>query len=436
LCPAQQEHVDEFLFEAVRPLTTTLVEVSAVQVVHERCCGLDVHKKNVVACVLTNEGQRVRTFGTMTRELLRLLDWLQEERVTHLAMESTGVYWKPVFNLLEGHGIELMVVNPAHMKAVPGRKTDVKDAQWIADLLRHGLLRASRIPERPQRELQEAIRYRRSLVDMRADEVRRLQKVLEGANIKLGDVAADVLGKSGRDMLQALAGGDTDGAAMAELARGRLRKKLPQLELALEGSVGQHQSLMVEHLLQHVEFLERQIEAISVEIGARMRPFEPTMAALQKIPGIGRRSAETILAEVGTDMSHWPNHKAFAAWAKVCPGNNESAGKRRSSSIGHGNQSLRGALVEAAHSAVRVKKSYFAAFYHRLKARRGGKRAIIAVAHAILVIVYHMLKDGTVYQDIGADYFDRLDREAIMKRSIRRLESLGYHVTLQEPAVA
>lgn len=408
----------------------------SVQVVHERCCGLDVHKKNVVACVLTSQGGQVRTFGTVTRELLRLLDWLQEERVTHLAMESTGVYWKPVFNLLEGHGIELMVVNPAHMKAVPGRKTDVKDAQWIADLLRHGLLRPSRIPERPQRELQEAVRYRRSLVDMRADEVRRLQKVLEGANIKLGDVAADVVGKSGRDMLQALAAGVTDSAQMAELARGRMKSKRGELRLALEGSVDQHQRFMLEHLLQHVEFLERRIEEISAEIGARMRPFEPAMAALQQIPGVGHLSAQTILAEIGTDMRHWPNAKAFAAWAKICPGNNESAGKRRSSSIGRGNQSLRGALVEAAQSAVRVKDSYFAAFYHRLKARRGGKRALIAVAHAILVVVYHMLRDGTVYRDMGSDYFDRLDREAIVRRSVRRLEKLGYQVTLEEPVAA
>lgn len=403
-----------------------------MQVVHERCCGLDVHKKNVVACVLTPKGQQVRTFGTVTRELLKLLDWLQEERVTHLAMESTGVYWKPVHNLLEGHGIELTVVNPAHMKAVPGRKTDVKDAQWIADLHRHGLLRASRIPERPQRELQEAVRYRRRLVEMRADEVRRLQKVLEGANIKLGDVASDVVGKSGRDMLQALAAGMTDSAQMAELARARMRSKRGELQLALEGSIQQHQRFMIEHLLQHIDFLERRIEEIGAEIGARMRPFEPAMAALQQIPGVARISAQTIVAEIGTDMRHWPNAKAFAAWAKVCPGNNESAGKRRSSSIGHGNQSLRGALVEAAQSAVRVKDSYFAAYYHRLKARRGGKRALIAVAHAILVVVYHMLKDGTVYRDMGSDYFDRLDREAVVKRSVRRLENLGYQVRLQE----
>ena len=407
-----------------------------MQVVHERCCGLDVHKKNVVACVLTAEGEQVRTFGTMTRDLLGLLDWLLEERVTCLAMESTGVYWKPVYNLLEGQGIELMVVNPAHMKAVPGRKTDVKDAQWIADLLRHGLLRASRIPERPQRELQEAIRYRRSLVEMRADEVRRLQKVLEGANIKLGDVAADVVGKSGRDMIEALAGGVTDSDQMAELARGRMKKKRRELSLALEGSIGQHQRSMIRRLLQHIDFLDQGIEQISAEIEDRMRPFESAMAAIKAIPGVGQRVAETVVAEIGTDMSHWPNHEAMAAWAKICPGNNQSGGKRRSSSIGHGNQSLRGALVEAAYSAVRVKQSYFAALYHRVKTRRGAKRAIIAVAHAILVTIYHLLKDGTVYQDMGSDYFDRPDREAIAKRTVRQLERLGYKVTLEAPAAA
>ncbi|MFZ0217535.1 MAG: IS110 family transposase [Candidatus Dormiibacterota bacterium] len=406
-----------------------------MEVVVERCCGLDVHKKNVVACVHTPESEQVRTYGTVTRELLRLLDWLQQEEVTALAMESTGSYWKPVYNLFEGQGIKQTVVNPAHMKAVPGRKTDVKDAQWIADLLRHGLLRSSRIPERPQRELQEAVRYRQKLIETRSDEVRRVQKVLEGGNIKLGDVAADILGKSGRAMLVALIGGETDSSRMAELAQGQLRKKREALGLALEGSIGPHQRFMLQHLLEHIDFLEQRIEEISVEIETRMRPFEPALEALDAIPGIGRRSAETIVAEVGTDMSYWPNDKAFASWAKICPGNNESAGKRRSSSIGQGNQSLRGALVEAAQSAVRVKDSYFSALYYRLKARRGAKRALVAVAHAILVVIYHMLKDGTFYQDLGRDYFDHRDRQAIVQRNVRRLENLGYQVTLS-PLVA
>ena len=262
-----------------------------MEVVVERCCGLDLHKKTVVAWVRTPEGEQVRRFGTMTRELLRLLEWLQRERVRVVAMESTGSYWKPVYNLLEGQGMELMLVNPAHMKAVPGRKTDVKDAQWIADLLRHGLLTASRVPERPQRELQEAVRYRQSLIEDRADEVRRLQKVLEGGNIKLGDVATDVLGKSGRMMLEQLASGETDSDQMAGLAQGKLRTKRASLTLALEGSVGPHQRFMLKRLLEHIASLEDEIDAMSQEIEARMRPFEPVLARLDQIPGIGIRNA-------------------------------------------------------------------------------------------------------------------------------------------------
>jgi transposase len=405
-----------------------------MEVVVERCCGLDVHKKSVVACLRSGEHEQVRSFGTVTRELLRLLGWLQGEGVTTLAMESTGSYWKPVWNLLEGNGIELMLVNPAHMKAVPGRKTDVKDAQWIADLLQHGLLTASRVPERPQRELQEAVRYRRSLIEERADEVRRLQKVLEGGNIKLGDVASDVLGRSGRQMLETLMAGETDSDRMAGLAQGRLRSKRTDLRLALEGSMGTHQRFMLRRMLAHIDFLDGEIKALNEEVESRMRPFEPILARLTEIPGVGRRNAETILAEVGPNMRYWRNAKAFASWAKLCPSNNESAGKRRTSSIGRGRDSLRCAFVEAAHAAVRVRRSYFSAFYHRLKVRRGAQRALIAVAHAILVTVYHLMRDGTLYQDLGDDFFLGRDRDAIVRRNVRRLEILGYHVTLA-PAV-
>lgn len=405
-----------------------------MDVVVERCCGLDVHKKNVVACVRTPEGEQVRTFGTMTGQVLRLLDWLQRERVSEAAMESTGSYWKPIYNLLEGHGIRLVLVNPAHMKAVPGRKTDIKDAQWIADLLRHGLLRASRIPERAERELREAVRYRQSMIETRADEVRRVQKVLEGGNIKLGDVARDVLGRSGRAMLEALAAGETDASKMAGLAQGRLRSKRVDLELALEGRLGDHQRSLLRRLLSHIDYLDRQIEELSAEIGERMRPFDAALTGVDRIPGIGRRSGENILAETGTDMSYWPNEKAFTSWAKICPGNNESAGKRRSTSIGHGNPWLRGALIEAAQSAVRVSSSYLSTMYHRIKARRGAKRALVAVAHQILVIIYHLLKDGTLYQDLGPDYSDPRGKEAVVRRSVRRLEACGYKVILAPAA--
>jgi transposase len=262
-----------------------------MQVVHERCCGLDVHKRTVVACVLTSGGREVRTFGTVTRELLRLADWLHEERVSCVAMESTGVYWKPVYNLLEGQGIELVVVNAQHMKALPGRKTDVKDSEWIADLLRHGLLRASFIPDRGQRELRELVRYRRRLIDQRADVVRRLQKVLEGANIKLGDVATDVMGVSSRAMLRALAEGQEDPAELTKLAKTSLRRKKAELQLAMEGSVGGHQRFMLRRQLNEVEFLEAEIKAMNAEIEERMRPFEAAIAHLDGITGIGRRSA-------------------------------------------------------------------------------------------------------------------------------------------------
>ena len=405
-----------------------------MQVVCERCCGLDVHKRTVVACVLTNEGREVRTFGTMTRELLRLADWLGEERVSSVAMESTGVYWKPVYNLLEGQGIELLVVNAQHMKTLPGRKTDVKDAEWIADLLRHGLLRASFIPDRGQRELRELVRYRRRLIEQRADVVRRLQKTLEGANIKLGDVATDVMGVSGRAMLRALAEGQEDPAELASLAKASMRRKKAELQLALEGSVGGHQRFMLRRQLNEVEFLEAEIKAMNAAIEERMRPFEAAIAHLDGITGIGRRSAEAIIAEIGVDMSRFPTAKHLASWARLCPGNNESAGKRRSGATGHGNSWLRTTMVEVAWTAARSPDGYHGALYRHLALRRGKKRAIVAVAHALLVAIYHMLKDGTAYQDLGPDHFDRINREALVRRSVRRLERLGYEVSIKEAA--
>ncbi len=404
-----------------------------VEVVHERCCGLDVHKASLTACVLSSQKREIRSFGTMTDELLRLAEWLRQEGVTHVAMESTGVYWKPVHNILEQGTLELLVVNARHVKAVPGRKTDVKDAEWLADLLRHGLLRASFIPDRAQRELRE-VRYRRGLIDQRGDVARRIQKVLEGANIKLGDVASDVLGVSGMAMLKALVAGEADPIALAALAQKGLKRKRSQLERALLGSVGAHQRYLLRHQLNQVEFLDRQIADLSQEIEARMRPFEVAIAHIDAVWGLGRRSAEAILAEIGTDMSRFPSEKHISSWARLCPGNDESAGKRRSGWTGKGNRWVKSALVEAAWSAVRNKNTYYAALYHRLSQRRGKKRAIVAVAHSLLVTIYFMLRDGTVFQDLGANYFDRRDREHIARRSVRRLESLGYHVTLTEGA--
>ena len=404
-----------------------------MQVVHERCAGLDVHKKTVVASVISREGQETRTFGTMTRDLLLLADWLTERGVTHVAMESTGVYWKPVYNLLEDQ-FTLLVVNAHHIKAVPGHKTDVKDAEWIADLLRHGLVRGSFIPRRPQRELRELTRARRSLIQQRSQVANRIQKVLEGANIKLASVATDVVGVSGRAMLEAMVAGTEDPQVLAEMARGTLRKKTQALEDALEGLVGPHQRLLLGTHLRHLDFLDGEIARLDEEVAARLRPFEQVLERVDAIPGIGRRVAEDILSEIGTDMSRFPTAAHLTSWARVCPGNNESAGKRKSGSTGHGNSWLRPILVQAAQSASRTKGTYLAAQYHRIAARRGRNRAIMAVAHAILVTIYYMLTRGTVYSDLGGNYFDERDRQATIRRAVRRIEGLGYTVTLKEVA--
>jgi transposase len=401
-----------------------------MQVIYERCCGMDVHKRTMVACALTSEGRQVRSFGTMTNELGELVDWLVELRVTHIAMESTGVYWKPIYNLLEGLDFTVLVVNAQHIKAVPGRKTDVKDAEWIADLLRHGLVRGSYIPSRSQRELRELVRYRRSLLQQRAQLTNRIQKVLEGANVKLGNVATDVLGASGRAMLEAMAAGTDDPTALAALARGSLQNKRPALEQALTGLLGAHQRLLLSSQLRHLGFLDGEIAALSHEVATRLAPYADALARLDTIPGIGRRVAEELLAEIGPEMDRFPSAGHLASWAKVCPGNNESAGKRKSGRTGGGNPWLRQALIEAAWGASHAKRTYLAAQYRRLAARRGSKRAAMALAHTILTIAYYLLKRGTDYQDLGPNYFDERDREAVVRRSIRRIEQLGYKVTL------
>jgi transposase len=409
-----------------------------LDIIYERCCGLDVHKRSVAACLIVpgmhgEPRKEIRTFGTMTEDLLELSDWLAAAGCTHVAMESTGVYWKPIYNLLEATFTPLLV-NARHIKTVPGRKTDVKDCEWIADLLRHGLLRGSFVPERPQRELRELNRYRTTLVRERSAEVGRLQKTLEGANIKLASVATDIMGKSARQMLKALIDGSTDTSAMAQLAKGKLRAKIPQLERALRGCSGAHQRFLVAQQLAHIDFLEETIEQLSVEIAERMRPFGEAIERLETIPGVGRRTAEAILAEIGPDMSRFSTYRHLASWAGMCPGNNQSGGKRRSSKTSKGDPWLRAALVEAAHAAGRTRNTYLSAQYRRLASRRGKKRAAVAVGHTILVIAYHLLQRSYGYEELGGDYFDKRDRQAVERRLVRRLEGLGYKVSLDPVA--
>jgi transposase len=408
-----------------------------MQVLYTHCAGLDVHKKTVVACLITPDPQggwqhEVRSFSTMTRDLLALSDWLLEAGCTHVAMESTGEYWKPVFNILEVH-FTVLLVNAQHIKAVPGRKTDVKDAQWIAELLQHGLLRASFIPPVVQRELRELTRHRTTFVRERATLVNRVQKVLESANIKLASVATDVLGVSGRAMLQALIAGETDTGAMAELAKGRLREKREQLGQALEGRVQAHHRFVLTELLGQINNLEDTLARFNEQIEAYRAPFAEAVELLDTIPGVGQETAEVIVAEMGADMSRFPTARHLAAWAGLAPGNHESAGKQRTGRTRKGNQALRQGLIQAAHAAAHTKNTYLAAQYHRLAARRGSKRAIVAVAHSMLVIAYWLLSRHEPYRELGGDYFDRQRPAATAKRLVRRLENLGYHVLLEAP---
>ena len=442
-----------------------------MEVTFTHCAGLDVHKKTVVACCITPgaKGEKqieVRTFGTMTVDLLALSDWLTSQQITHVAMESTGEFWKPIYNLLEGN-FELLVVNAKHIKNVPGRKTDVKDAEWIAELLRHGLVRGSFIPPQAQRDLRDLTRQRTNLVQDRATVVNRLQKVLEWANIKLSSVAADVTGVSARAMLEAIVQDQVDPAALSELARGRLRKKRDALEQALTGAVRNHHRFMIAQHLMQIDFLDQQIAAFDEQITAAMQdlsqpPDEPgptqpdasqvvvtppedttapltweaAVALLDTIPGVGPRAAEMILAEIGLDMSRFPSEAHLSSWAKVSSGNNESAGKRYSGAIGHGNRWLRTVLVQVAWAAVKVKKSYLSSFYHRLAARRGAKRAIIAVAHRMLIAIYHMLKKHEPYKDLGATYLDERNKPKVVSRMKHRIEQLGYRVTIEPVTVS
>lgn len=409
-----------------------------MDVIHERCAGLDVHKKTVVACVLRSAlgrgaiDKEVRTFGTMTADLEGLRDWLAERGCTHVAMEATGVYWKPVYNILEQcQELTLLVINAQHLKTVPGRKTDVKDAEWIATLLRHGLLRASFIPDRHQRELRELTRYRTALIHQRASEVNRLQKTLEGANIKLAAVLSDVTGVSGQRILEALLEGESTPEQLAELAHGRvLQHKRAALEQAVNGRLSDVLRFVVRQQLQHLHDLEAQIAACDAKIEELLLPFALELERLDSITGVGTRTAQIILVEVGLAIERFPTARHVAAWAGMCPGNRESGGKRQHARTRQGSPWLRAALAEAAWAASKARDGYLPAQFRRVSARRGKKRAIVAVGHTILVTAYYLLTRGAMYQDLGDTYFDERDRQNVVRRSVRRLQSLGYTVHL------
>lgn len=441
-----------------------------MDVLYTHCAGLDVHKKSVVVCCLTpgadgTPKREIRTFSTMTQDLLALSDWLTSLAITHVAMEATGEFWKPVHTILEA-SFTVLIVNAHHIKTVPGRKTDVKDAEWIADLLRHGLLRASFIPPLPQRDLRDLTRQRTNLVHDRATVVNRLQKVLEWANLKLTSVATDVTGVSARAMLEGIVAGEADPAALAELAHGRMRTKRAALEQALTGRVRDHHRYLIAQHLVHLDFLDEQIDELEQQIAQMIAADAPTdvppaggvrgeplpqaaeegaaeagagsvmgwsdaVEVLDTIPGVGRTAAEQIVAEIGTDMGRFASAAHLASWAKVCPGNNESAGKRRSGATGQGNRWLRTVLVQAAWAAVRVKDSHLASVYHRLAGRRGVKKAIMAVAHRILVAAYYMLRGQEPYREPGAPPADEQRKAQVLNRMLKRIEKLGYTVRLE-----
>lgn len=396
--------------------------------VYERCCGIDVHKKVVVACLRTGRKKEVREYGTTTRELLNLTDWLLESECQMIAMESTASYWKPLYNVFESNGLPAMVVNASHMKAVPGRKTDVKDAEWIADLLQHGLLKSSFIPDKAQRELRELVSYRRSLVGEKTRELNRLQKMLEGGNIKLSGTVSDINGKSARNILNALVKGENiTPERLSSLVVGRLKASPSQLMEDLQGILSPLQRKMLSVVLIHIDELDKHIAELDDEIDNNMRSdYQSCIELVDSVTGIGPDSAKVILSVIGTDMSHFPSDAHLSSWAGLSPGNNESAGKRRSGRTTKGNKLLKTTMIQCAHSAVMVKSSYFCAQFQRISARRGRKRAYVAIAHSMLIAVYHILKNGQVFSDLGADYYNQFNKERKINACLRKLQSLGW----------
>ena len=410
-----------------------------MEAIVERCCGLDVHQATVVACLMVGRAhertrKEVRTFSTFTGDLEALRDWLRSEGCTQIGMESTGVYWKPVYAVLEGD-FELIVGNAQHIKNVPGRKTDVRDSEWIAQLVRHGLIAKSFVPPPPIRQLRDLVRYRRRLIESRAAERNRLLKLLESANIKISSVISDVFGVSGMAMLQALLQGTRTPTEMAQLARNRLRRKLAELERALHGHVEEHHRALLRLQLRRLQQVDADIAEVDALLDHALLPYREAHMRLMQIPGVDRITASVLIAELGCDMSAFRSSQHLAAWAGVCPGNNQSAGKRRQGRVRQGNLVLKTALVEAASSAARTRGSYLKDKFYRLKARRGYKRAAMAIAHKILISSYHMLAEGVDYRELGEAYLDHIGHRVSTANLVRRLERLGYTVQLQ-PKVA
>jgi len=398
-----------------------------MEVIYRRCCGIDVHKKSITACLNIGGKQELREYGTTTRDIKELANWLIESECEMIAMESTGVYWKPLYNLFELLDLDAMVVNAAHMKALPGRKTDVKDAEWISNLLRHGLLKASFIPDREQRELREIARYRKSLTEERAREINRLQKILEGANIKLSSIVTDINGKSSRMLLDTIISGETPNAEDLERKlHFKLRPKLDQIMLSIEGVTTKLQRKLIEQIVDHIDDMTRRIEGFDDIIKDYMGEYETAVASIDDIPGIARRSAEVIVSEIGIDMSRFPTSAHLCSWAGLSPGNNESAGKRRSGKTTKGNKTLKTTLVQCSKAAVKNKDSFFAAQYQRIAARRGKNRATVAVAHSMLIAIYHIFKNNVPFKDLGSDYYDNFNREHKIKGYLKRLNVLGW----------
>lgn len=407
----------------------------AMQVVYSRCAGLDVHKKTVSACVSVCEAggkktQQMRVFGTFTGDLLRMADWMKDAGVTHVAMEATGVYWRPVWSVLEGY-FQQMLVNPQHIKVVPGRKTDAKDCEWIADLLQHGLLKGSFVPPTPIQDLRDLTRYRAELRQSQNRVANRIQKFLEQANLKLSSVASNALGVSGRRILEAIIAGQDDPEQLAQLARGKLKNKIPELEQALQGQVREHHRFLLAEFLDEWEALGKKILRLEAEIDRQIRPFESAVTLLQTIPGVERVTACNLVAEIGVDMNQFPTAQHLASWAALCPGNHESAGKRKSGRTRNGNKWLRRTLCQAAWAVTRKKDCYLSTQFKRLAARRGVKRAVMAVAHTMLIIGYHMLKNGTDYYELGANYLEQINKDQLQRYYTKRLQNLGLKVTIE-----